>query len=210
MRFSLCFRVRRPGGQRDGKKPDNKETGKHLLHSLCLMTGACPCLHKPATESFWTNVHTMEGNQDAAGLLSWSPRALARHLPLLGDGGGWARTVSESKTFLYVAVLLCVCPTFASCVFFASGVILELQAVLGWSIRSAPTHHFQRCHTQVAEDWRGNESPKWTTVLAQCHGRSVPLPHNTNCRLRLNRSRERDLSSDLIVLCLTWGAKSVN
>ena len=24
------------------------------------MTGACPCLHKPATESFWTNVHTME------------------------------------------------------------------------------------------------------------------------------------------------------
>ena len=45
---SLCVSAcGAPGGQRDGKKPDNKETGKHLLHSLQLMTGACPCLHRP-------------------------------------------------------------------------------------------------------------------------------------------------------------------
>ena len=48
---------------------------------------------------------------------------------------------------------------------FASGVILELQAVVGWSNRSASTH-FQRRYMQVIEDWRGNESPKWTVVLA--------------------------------------------
>ena len=48
--------------------------------------------------------------------------------------------------------------------FFASRMILELQAVLGSSIKSTSTHHFQRCQKQAAEDWRGKESPKWTTV----------------------------------------------
>ena len=75
------------------------------------MTGACL-----ATESFWTNVHTMESNQDAAGLLSWGPRALARLRPLLGDG-----SCGLVVCLLHFRILR----------FFASGVILELQTVLG-------------------------------------------------------------------------------
>ena len=58
------------------------------------------------------------------------PTCPGTHRPLLGDGELWTRTVSESKKFLYVAVLLCVILRF-----FASGVILEFQAVLVWSIR---------------------------------------------------------------------------
>ena len=67
---------------------------------------------------------------------------------------------------------------------------------------------FQRYHLQVVEDWRGNESPKRTTDLAQCHDRWVPLLLNGSCLLRLKRSRERDLSSDLTVCALIWRANS--
>ena len=71
------------------------------------MTGACPYLHKFATESFWTNVHTRESSQDAAGLLSWGPRVLARHCPFFGHGGVWARTVPESvKCFCFFGGLV--------------------------------------------------------------------------------------------------------
>ena len=114
------------------------------------------------------------------------------------------------KQFLYVAVLLCVCSTFASCVFFASGVILELQAVLCdgqlgavvYIISSAATCKLLR----TGEEMKARSgSLFWRNVMAD-----GSLPHNANCRLRLNRPRERDLSSDLIVCALTWRAKSVN
>ena len=42
------------------------------------------------------------------------------------------------------------------------------------SNREAATHHSQYCHMQVAEDWRGHESPMWTTVLAQSHDATQP------------------------------------
>ena len=94
MRFSLCFQVRGDRRRRagSGTNPENKGARNEKLQDVRA--------------------------QDAAGLLSWCPRALARHRPLLGHGGGWARTVSESNNVLFFAVLLCVCSTFASCFLF--------------------------------------------------------------------------------------------
>ena len=105
------------------------------------------------------NLHTMECGQDAAGLLSWSPRGpgLASAPPRSVTGRVGQDRLREQKS-CYFAVLLSVCPAFAS--FFSSGLILELQAVLGWSPGGASPHHFQCCHMQVAEDWRGNEKPE--------------------------------------------------
>ena len=94
--------------------------------------------------------------------------------------------------------------------FFASGVILELQAVLCdgqlgavvYIISSAATCKLLR----TGEEMKARSgSLFWRNVMAD-----GSLPHNANCRLRLNRPRERDLSSDLIVCALTWRAKSVN
>ena len=79
MQSSLSMSVRETGeagGQWDGKKLDNKGTGKHLLHRLQLVSGACPYVHDLATVSFWTNVHTMESSQDAAGLFVVGPTGL--------------------------------------------------------------------------------------------------------------------------------------
>ena len=114
-------------------------------------------LHDFATESFWTNVHTMESSRTRLACCRGA------HGPWHGIGN-----------VVFIAVLLCVCSTFSSCVFFffASGVILELQAVLlGWSIRSASTHHL-------------------SAAIAQCRERWVPLPLSASCLLLLKRSRE--------------------
>ena len=79
-----------------------------------------------------------EKHKNAAGWLSWGPRALPGH----GEGGPGPSP--RVKSVLFFCGFSCVSapllhPTF---LLFASGVILELQAVLGWSIRSAATHHF--------------------------------------------------------------------
>ena len=44
-----------------------------------------------ATGTFWTKVHTVESSQDAAGLLSLGPRALARHRVSSATGKGQDR-----------------------------------------------------------------------------------------------------------------------
>ena len=62
---------------------------------------------------------------------------------------------------------------------------------------------------QVAEDWRGNESQKRTSVLAQSHYQWVPLPLNPSCLVRSRRSKEQDLSQDLKVCLLFVESENV-
>ena len=99
---------------------------------LELMTGACPYLHGFAMQGFWTKVRTRGSSQDAAGLLSSGPRALARRRSLLGHGKGVGQHRFREKQVSFCGLVVCLLHIRTLC-FSCSGLILELQVVLGWS-----------------------------------------------------------------------------
>ena len=100
------------------------------------------------------------------------------HGPSVVEKGGPGPSPRVKSVLFFFLGFCCVFaplshPTF---LLFASGVILELQAVLGWSIRSASTHHFSaatRKLLRIGEEMTARSGPLfWRSVMTDgyhCH-----------------------------------------